>query len=154
MFLFLACGWGDGYTLPYPYLSISVSLNVLLALMITTRLVMHSGNVRTTAGTPAGVGRLCATVNTILIESSALYAVSLLLFVGSNYTRSWNTSHPTAGIFFPILVEAQVRAFPRLGALDKPSNAATRIGQVIAPLLIIKRIAEKNALTGDTVIFG
>ena len=39
MFLLLAFGYEGMDIFPYPYFSISVSLNILLALMIVTRLV-------------------------------------------------------------------------------------------------------------------
>lgn len=86
----------------YPYFTISLSLNVLLTLMVVTRLVLHSRNIRDSETVPTGVVRWCIT---ILIESSALYAVSFLLFIGP-----WAAKSYIAQIFFPILVETQVRA--------------------------------------------
>ena len=89
-----------------PYLSISVSLNILLTLMIVIRLVLHSRNIR--AATGMGTNGLYKAISTMLIESCALFAVNSLLvigpLIGGNYV---------AGTFFPILAETQVRAFPR-----------------------------------------
>jgi len=110
-----------------PYFSISVSLNVLLTLMIVTRLVLHSRNIRTAMGAPAGASGLYRAVVTMLIESSALYAVNSLLFVGP-----WGSGSHVADIFLPILAETQV----------------------IAPLLIIRRVANQSALTTNTIISG
>ena len=90
-----------------PYLSISVSLNVLLTLMIVIRLVLHGRNVRAATGSQAGIGGLYKTIATMLIESSALYAVISLLVIGPSFTRSIVDE-----VFYPILVEAQVRASP------------------------------------------
>jgi len=107
-----------------PYLAISVSLNVLLTLMIVVRLILYSRNIRSAMGF-GGVGGLYKTIITILIESSALYAVSSLLVVGqSNYAMM--------DIFLPILAE----------------------NQVIAPLLIIQRVANRSALTNGTIVTG
>ena len=92
-----------------PYFSISIALNVLLTLMIAIRLTLYNRNVRTAMG-GAGIGGLCKAVVTMLIESSALYAVSSLLVVGQS-------SAGVMEIFLPILAKTQVRAFPRLQPL-------------------------------------
>jgi hypothetical protein len=89
-----------------PYFSISLSLNVLLTLMIIIRLVLQSGNIRTAMKAPSGATRLYKGVVTTLIESSAIYAVSSLLFVGP-----WGSGSHVADIFLPILAQTQVRAF-------------------------------------------
>jgi len=89
------------------YISISLSLNVLLTLMIVVRLLLHSWNVRTTTGSaPVGTGGLYKSIATMLIESSALFAVSSLLAI-----VLWAISHPLSNVFSPILAETQVRAF-------------------------------------------
>ena len=54
-----------------PHYSISISLNVLLTLMIVTRLVLHGRDIRTSMGI-AGIGGLCRAVITMLIESCDL----------------------------------------------------------------------------------
>ena len=89
-----------------PYFSVSISLNVLLTLMIITRLVLHNKDTRTSATALDGTGGLYKTIITMLIESSALYAVSSLLVIGTFASRSC-----AADLFLPILAEAQVRAF-------------------------------------------
>ncbi|KAF9652147.1 hypothetical protein BDM02DRAFT_3183873 [Thelephora ganbajun] len=110
-----------------PYFSISVSLNILLTLMIVTRLVLHSRKILNTMGAPAGAGGLYKAIVTMLIESSALYAVSSILFIGP-----WGANSHVADIFLPILAETQV----------------------IAPLLIIQRVANQSALTSNIVVSG
>lgn len=84
-----------------PYLSISISFNVLLTLMIVGRLVLHSRNVRIAMGSPDDVGGWYKTTVTMLVESSALYAVSSLLVVGWANTGVVNA-------FIPILCQTQV----------------------------------------------
>lgn len=92
----------------YPFFTISLSLNVLLTLMIVTRLVLHIRDTRNDTEIQAGGLRWCLIV---LIESCALYAVTFILFI-----VPWGAKSRIADIFFPILAEAQVRtvlSFPR-----------------------------------------
>ena len=88
------------------YLSISISLNVLLTLMIVIRLIVHTRTIRNAMGI-SGIGGMCNAISTMLIESCALYTVSTLLVIiplaVDNYVMD---------IFFPILAETQVRSFP------------------------------------------
>ena len=86
------------------YLSISLSLNVLLTLMIVIRLVLHSRNIRAAIGAPSGLTGLYKAVVTMLIESSAIYAVSSLLYLGF-----WGSRSYVAEVFSAILTETQVR---------------------------------------------
>lgn len=90
------------------YFSISLSLNVILTLMIVIKLAQHGRNIRAATGSPPGIGGLYRAVATMFIESSALFAVSLLLV-----TVSWATSSAALTISSPILGETQVRVFPR-----------------------------------------
>lgn len=86
-----------------PYYAISISLNVLLTVMIVTRLVMYNRNVRNAMGGPEKTGGVYGTAVTLLVESCALYALSYILFIGP-----WATGSPVSNIFFPILAETQV----------------------------------------------
>ena len=110
--------------------------------MIVVRLVLHGRNVRLTTGSAGGISGLYKAIATMLIESCALFAVGSLLVIGVLFT-------PANGLQ-PILAEVQVRAFPQL----QPSRAlltSRRTEQVIAPLLIIRRVANKSAFTSDTI---
>jgi len=109
------------------YLLASAVLNIILTLMIIIRLVLHRKNIRAAMGDSGGIGGLYKTITTMLVESSALHVVSLLLVVVLSVVGS-----DAAGIFFPILAETQV----------------------IAPLLIIQRIANQSALTSDAIVTG
>ena len=97
-----------------PYLSISLSLNVILTLMIVVRLILHGKNIRAATGSSAGIGGLYKTISTMLIESCALYAVTSILVVGPQ-------NGITTNLFMPILAENQVRApntsYPRTDCL-------------------------------------
>ena len=64
-----------------PHLSVSVSFDVILTLMIITRLVLHTRNTRTAMGA-AGLSGSCKTITTMLIESPVFYALNSLLVVG------------------------------------------------------------------------
>ena len=61
-----------------PYISISLSLNVILTLMIVIRLILHTRNVRTAMG-ETGSGGLCKAIITMFIESCTLFAVNSVL---------------------------------------------------------------------------
>ena len=105
-----------------PYLSLSVSLNVLLTLMIVIRLVLYGRNVRAATGSRAGISGLYKVISTMLIESCALFTMSSLAVVAPlvpvrvenvrNLTTYYSRSY-VVDIFFPILAEIQVRAFPQ-----------------------------------------
>lgn len=110
-----------------PYYAISISLNILLTLMIVARLARHSRNIRKAMGGSGTTRGLYSTAITMLVESCALYAVTYILFIGP-----WSIGNPVANIFFPILAETQV----------------------IAPLLIILRVANRTALTNDIIVSG
>jgi hypothetical protein len=88
-----------------PYNSISLALNVLLALMIVTRLILHGRNLRNALGYPDSASGLYNAIVTMVVESCALFTVNSLLFIGPWGAKSW-----VADIFLPILAETQVRA--------------------------------------------
>ena len=137
----------DYVTIAISHLSITVPLNLFLTLAIVIRLVLHGRNVRAATGSRAGIGGLYKIIATMLIESSALYSVSSLSFIGMEASRS-----NAAALFVPIHAQIQVCIFPRLQSLDLSANVT--IGQVIAPLLIIQRVAKRSALTSDTIVTG
>lgn len=110
-----------------PYYSISLSLNVILTLMIVGRLILHSKNFQNAMGPTAKTGGLYKAIVTILIESCALYAITYLLFMAP-----WAAGSSVGNAFFPILVEVQV----------------------ISPYLIILRVANRKAFTGNAVVSG
>jgi len=109
----------------YPYFTVSLSLNILLTSMIVIRLVLHRRNIRNAMGSSVGAGQLYGAVITILVESSALYAVSFLLFFVPWAAGIWVGSN-----FWPILL----------------------MSQVIAPFLIIRRVAGRRALTSEAIV--
>ena len=74
--------WGDAYY------SIALSLNALLTLMLITRLVLHSKNIRCVMGDQGGASGLYKAIITMLVESGALYAASFALLVGSCASQS------------------------------------------------------------------
>ncbi|KAG9222286.1 hypothetical protein CCMSSC00406_0006583 [Pleurotus cornucopiae] len=102
-----------------PYFSISVSLNVLLTLLILLRLWFHNRSMKQTASMSASRSATpYASIISMLVESSALYAVTSLLFIGS-----YGAGNNISALFLPILGQTQV----------------------IAPLLIISRVARQRA---------
>lgn len=133
-----------------PYFSLSVSLNVLLTLMIVIRLLLHNKRFQDAIGPSERAGGLYKAIITILVESSALYAVNSILFIGP-----WAVKNRVAGMFLPILAETQVRPLffssPTLRNLGMLlSNRG--VEQVIAPFLIILRVANQSALASNTTL--
>ena len=82
---------------------ISLSLNVILTLMIATRLVLHGRNVQNATWGRDGVTRLYKAIVTMLIESCALYTVCLILWVGP-----YRAGSSIQFITWPVVGETQV----------------------------------------------
>jgi hypothetical protein len=126
-----------------PYFSIAFALKILLMLMITTRLARHRRNIQNAMGSAAGSGGLYTATITILVESYALNGLVGLLYIGT-----WAANSYVQYIFLQLLVQTEVRAgfeiFLKYCDLRK-----CRFEQVIAPLLIILRIADRRAVTSD-----
>ena len=127
-----------------PYYLILLSLNILLTLMIVIRLIVHARITRAALGTTR-IGGLYKAVITMLVESCAIFTVSSLLVIGSLDALS-----PIADFFLPILHQTQVRAIPRLRYSDRLADVRW-IGQVITPLLVIRRVVNKDTLTSNAV---
>ena len=98
------------------YYSIAFALNVTLTLMIVTRLVLHSRNIRNALGTQDSASGLYNVIAAMLVESCALYALSFLPYIGT-----WASGSTSQTIFYPILGEIQVRAVTM--PLEHPSPA-------------------------------
>jgi len=96
-----------------PWISVAVSLNVLLTLMIVLRLFLGSRSVRAATGSSTGISGLYMAVATMLIESCSLYAVNVLVLIGL-----WVTNSAAAGAFLVILSEIQVCDTPQLRPSD------------------------------------
>ena len=128
------------------YFSIAFSLNFILTLMIITRLFLHNRKIRTAMGVLDKASALYDAIVVMLVESCALYAVSFLPFIGT-----WASGSTSQTIFYPILAETQVCAVPvRLDAYTFLPKYGYE--QVIAPFLIVLRVANRTALTSETNI--
>lgn len=68
------------------YFSVSLCLDVLLTLIIATRLIRHSKNIRDVTGSATDNG-LYNTIVTIFFESCTLYAFGSVPFIGSLVTQ-------------------------------------------------------------------
>ena len=87
-----------------PCLSITISLNILLTLMIVIRLILHTRNIRTAMGI-TGIGGLSKAVVTMLVESCALHTMSSLFVFAP-----WAAGYHDVMSFVPIFTRTQVRA--------------------------------------------
>ena len=131
------------------YEIICLSLNVLLTLMIVARLVLHR-RVQNAMGASFEASGLYKSIISMLIESCALYAGSFLLYTVTGYLKQ--PSDGLVAIFQPILGQTQVRADQRRNPGTLWSNCDD--GQVIAPFLIILRVANRTAVTSDSISSG
>ena len=95
-----------------PYCSILVSLNVV-------RLILHTRSVRT-AMKKSGIGGLYKAIIVMLVESCALFAVSVILFIG----LPWGSYRYAEKISRSVLSVTQVCASPRLRSSGKSSDMA------------------------------
>ena len=96
-----------------PYFSLSLALNIILTFMIVIRLVLQVRNTRAAMGI-SGIGGLCIAVITMLVESCALYAASVLLVMGS-----WTAGNAITNFFVFILPQTQVRSSSRPRSSDR-----------------------------------
>lgn len=101
------------------YYSIALTLNVLLTLMLITRLVLHSKGIRTAMGAQ-DEGGLYNVI--MLIESDTIYAASFVLVVGPRASKSAPVQVVTSQIF----PEVQVRiVFPLHWPTQIPGRCPT-----------------------------
>ncbi|KAJ7587157.1 hypothetical protein C8J56DRAFT_1165266 [Mycena floridula] len=98
------------------YFSTATTLNILLTILICARLVLHQRNVKGTRGFRSKLPY--SSVITMLVESSAIYAVSSAIFIGT-----YAAQNPASTLFLSILSQTQV----------------------IGPLLIIARVVNQKA---------
>ncbi|KAG5644541.1 hypothetical protein DXG03_008196 [Asterophora parasitica] len=105
-----------------PYFCLATSLNVLLTLLISSRLYLHHRMMKK-AGSVGSSVIPYASITGMLVESSVLYAVSSLLFIGT-----YGANNGASALFLPILSQTQI----------------------IAPLLIISRVARQRAYGSTT----
>ena len=63
------------------YYAICLALNILLTLMIITKLILHRRNLQDAMGTSNAATKVYTTVVIMLVESYALYAITLLSFI-------------------------------------------------------------------------
>ena len=85
--------------------------------MIVVRLFLHDRKVRKATGARITSGGLYRAINTMLIESCAIYAITFLLFMGP-----WAAASSVSNVFFSALTGTQVCAdftiFQRAAATD------------------------------------
>jgi len=87
-----------------PYFALSTTLNTLLTILISSRLVVHQRRMSKSLSLQSRNTISYMPIVAMLVESSALYAVFSLLFIGTYASGSG-----AAVVFLPILSQAQVR---------------------------------------------
>ncbi|KAG6810538.1 hypothetical protein H0H92_011425 [Tricholoma furcatifolium] len=106
-----------------PYFCTSLALNIISTLVIVARLLYFRHRVSSYLGT--GHGSQYTSIAAMLVESASIYSISSLLFL-----VPFIVGHPIQNVFLALL---------------SPS-------QVIAPLLIILRVAQGRAWSRDTAV--
>ncbi|KAK7058767.1 hypothetical protein VNI00_001391, partial [Paramarasmius palmivorus] len=101
-----------------PYFSLTTTLNILLTLLISIRLLVHHRRMVRAQTNQSWKGLSYIPIISMLVESSAIYAIFSILFIGLYAAGS-----SAAYIFLPVLSQTQI----------------------IAPLLIISRVATRKA---------
>ena len=114
--------------------------------MIIARLILLTRGLQKAMNAPVRLGGLYKAIIAVVSESSAIYAATFLLFIGT-----WAADNPAEYFFFPVLAQAQVRTiFP-----DASQFCAllTNCGdeQVIAPFLTILQVANRKPSSNDIV---
>ncbi|KAG1822352.1 hypothetical protein EV424DRAFT_793301 [Suillus variegatus] len=112
-----ASGWMS-FSLLFPYLCFSLAINIFISLLTVIRLLYHRHRISKVLG--LGHGAIYASFAAIVIESAAIYSICSLL-----YLIPYTLNSPISYAFMQLLGEAQV----------------------VAPLLIIYRIAVGKAWT-------
>ncbi|KAJ7602491.1 hypothetical protein DFH06DRAFT_1311448 [Mycena polygramma] len=106
-----------------PYYTITAALNVLITAMIATRLLLYRWTLHKVLGTERALTVPYATVASMLVESCVLYAATSILFL-----VPYGIKNPISNVFIPILIQVQL----------------------LAPLLIILRVADRRGWNKDT----
>lgn len=102
-----------------PYFSLSTALNILLTLLIAARLLSYRAALRRAFGAQHAHSVPYAGIAAMMVESSLLYAVSSLLFIGPYGAKSH-----VSNIFLPVLSQVQVRP-PPSSTLSPSCHAST-----------------------------
>jgi len=96
--------WGhSAIAVGLPYFTISTALNVLITTMVSIRILAHRRVIRRAAGPDFTNSVPYASIVAILIESSALYSVVAIVFIGGYASNSF-----VSNIFLGILAQVQV----------------------------------------------
>ncbi|KAF9477046.1 hypothetical protein BDN70DRAFT_881601 [Pholiota conissans] len=113
----------NSVNLALPYFAIAAACNVTITLTIATPLLLHRRSLRKTFGRNNDLSKPYTSAAAILVESSAVYAIFAIVFIGF-YARN----NPISHLFLSTLCQVQV----------------------IAPFLIILRVARRRAWTSTT----
>ncbi|KJA19557.1 hypothetical protein HYPSUDRAFT_168029 [Hypholoma sublateritium FD-334 SS-4] len=113
----------NSVNLGLPYFALAAACNVTITLTIATPLLLHRRSLMKTFGRNNDYSKPYTSAAAILVESSAVYAIVAVIFIGF-YSRN----NPISHVFLSTLCQVQV----------------------IAPFLIILRVATKRAWTAST----
>jgi hypothetical protein len=140
------------YASALSYYSISVSVNIILTVMIIARLVLCRRNIRKAMGDSGELRGPYSSIITMLVESYAPYTAACLVNLGL-----WVVSSPARTISNTLFVYLQVCVsliFLTCASYGFERYLMADVTQVIAPLLVIIRVANRRALTSEMIKSG
>jgi hypothetical protein len=88
-----------------PFFSISFALNIVVTILIVSRLLLHKKRVQNAMGAAVDVGGLYMATIAIIVESYAICAIAVTL-----YLATWGARSYLQYIFLQIIAQMQVRA--------------------------------------------
>ena len=122
-----------------PYFSVAVALNVFVTLMIAVRLWLYRYKMTSLLGSSHGSHYIG--IAAMVVESAAIYSTFALLFI-----IPFGVGSPIANTFLQVLSQVQVS----IARLCDPAYYPYEVAQIIAPLLIIYRVARGKGWTSST----
>ncbi len=135
-------GLNASFKFSLPFFVLSLSENVILSGSIALRLLVMR---RRHVVVGAQHGSQYTSIAAMIIESAALYSVFNLCFI-----VPYIVGHPISGIFLDMLGQVQVCVVFQFYAVQK-SHPNRSCHQIIAPYLIIYRVARGRAWSSKTV---
>lgn len=133
-----------------PYFAISIALNVMLTLLLVSRLLYMSHQAKKTIGMEHGDAYI--SVASMLIQSATQYAITGLVFI-ITYARNSNVQN----LILPVLSQIMVRSGSRSHTSHPPAlrlncrvsswKLILRPLQCISPEVIILRVATGRAVS-------
>lgn len=87
-----------------PFFSISFALNILVTILIVVRLILKKKKIQNAMSGTADIGGSYMAIIAIIVESYAICAIAVTL-----YLATWGARSPLQCVFLQIIAQMQVR---------------------------------------------